>query len=228
MFSKLLAWWRHQMETFPRYWPFVRGFHRSPVNPQHKGQWRGALMFSLIWPWINGWVNNRDAGDLGRHRAHYDVIVMVRNNLGIGSLVVGETRRLHSHLTSLLSLEILRENPNSRNKLDANVSWKKWVFTTYVFQVRVSNELVPNYMRKCIHMYPPGMGHVGLVTNVRLSCYLALLSNDSKPAKKTGPSLWPGVGVTKAPFFWSHPYLTGVTAAEWWWHLPNINVIFNS
>ena len=34
--------WKH----FPRYWPFVRGIHRSPVNSPHKGQWRGALMFS--------------------------------------------------------------------------------------------------------------------------------------------------------------------------------------
>ena len=44
--------WKH----FPRYWPFVRGIHRSPVNPPHKGQWRGALMFSLIYVWINDWV----------------------------------------------------------------------------------------------------------------------------------------------------------------------------
>ena len=64
--------WKH----FPRYWPFVRGIHRSPVNSTHKGQWRGALMFSLICVWINGWVNNREAGDLRRHGAHYDVIVM--------------------------------------------------------------------------------------------------------------------------------------------------------
>ena len=42
----------------------------------HKGQWRGALVFSLICVWINGWINNREAGDLIRHRAHYDVIVM--------------------------------------------------------------------------------------------------------------------------------------------------------
>ena len=61
---------------FPRYWPFVRGFHRSPVNCPHKGQWRGALMFSLICAWINAWVNNREAGDLRRHRPHHDVIVM--------------------------------------------------------------------------------------------------------------------------------------------------------
>ena len=58
------------------YWPFVRGIHRLPVNSPHKGQWRGALMFSLICPWINGWVNNREAGDLRFHGAHYDVIVM--------------------------------------------------------------------------------------------------------------------------------------------------------
>ena len=48
----------------------------SSVNSPHKCQWRGALMFSFIWAWINGWVNNREAGDLRRHRAHYGVTVM--------------------------------------------------------------------------------------------------------------------------------------------------------
>ena len=28
---------------FPRYWPFVRGIHQSPVNSPHKGQWRGVF-----------------------------------------------------------------------------------------------------------------------------------------------------------------------------------------
>ena len=65
--------WKH----FPRYWPFVRGIHRSPMNSPHKGQWRAALMFCFfICAWMNGWVNNREAGDLRRHRAHYDVTVM--------------------------------------------------------------------------------------------------------------------------------------------------------
>ena len=64
------------MEIFWRYWPFVRGIHRSPLKSPHKGLWRGALMFSLIWAWMNSWVNNREAGDLRRHRAHYDVTVM--------------------------------------------------------------------------------------------------------------------------------------------------------
>ena len=65
--------WKH----FPRYWSFVRGIHRSPVNSPHKGQWPGALMYSLICPWTNSWVNSRDAGDLRRNRAHYDVNVML-------------------------------------------------------------------------------------------------------------------------------------------------------
>ena len=33
-------------KLFPRCWPFVRGIHRSRVNSPHKGQWRGALIFS--------------------------------------------------------------------------------------------------------------------------------------------------------------------------------------
>ena len=40
------------------------------------GQWRGALVFPLRSAWTNGRANNRDAGDLRRHRAHYYVIVM--------------------------------------------------------------------------------------------------------------------------------------------------------
>ena len=63
-------------KQFSRNWPFVRRIHRSPVISPHKGQWRGALMFSLICAWINDWVNNREAGDLRRHRDHYYVIVM--------------------------------------------------------------------------------------------------------------------------------------------------------
>ena len=58
------------------YWPFVYGIHRSPMNSPHKGHWRGALMFSFICAWINGWVNYGEASDLRRHRAHYDVTVM--------------------------------------------------------------------------------------------------------------------------------------------------------
>ena len=82
----LSVWWyesQYSMMTSsngnikaPRYWPFVRGIHRSPVNSLHKCQWPGALMLPLTCAWINSWVNNGKAGDLRRHCAHYDVIVM--------------------------------------------------------------------------------------------------------------------------------------------------------
>ena len=64
--------WKH----FPRYWPFVRGIHRSRWIPRTKVSDAELFMFSLVCVWINNWVNNRVAGDLRRHRAHYDVTVM--------------------------------------------------------------------------------------------------------------------------------------------------------
>ena len=68
--------WRHQMEPFSALLVLCAGNSPIPVNSPHKSQWRGALMFSLICAWINNWVNNREAGDLRRHRGHYDVNVM--------------------------------------------------------------------------------------------------------------------------------------------------------
>ena len=59
--------WKH----FPRYWP---------VKSPHKGQWRGASMFTLICAWTNAWVNNRDDGGLRRHCAHYDDILQTTSS----------------------------------------------------------------------------------------------------------------------------------------------------
>ena len=64
------AWWHHQMVTFSALLTLCAG--KSPLIKAR----RGALMFSLIWAWINGWVNNREAGDLRRQRAHHDLTVM--------------------------------------------------------------------------------------------------------------------------------------------------------
>ena len=72
-----IAWWRHKMETFSALLALCAGNSPVPVNSPHNGHWRGTLMFSLICAWINDWVNNREAGDLRRHRGHYDVNVMV-------------------------------------------------------------------------------------------------------------------------------------------------------
>ena len=64
--------WKH----FPCYRPFMQGIQQSLMDSPHKGQWWRALMFSLTCVWINGWVNNREAGDLRCYHAHYEVSVM--------------------------------------------------------------------------------------------------------------------------------------------------------
>ena len=65
--------WKH----FPHYWPFVRW--NSPVAGEFPAQRPMTHSFDVffICAWINGWINNREAGDLRHHRAHYDVTVMV-------------------------------------------------------------------------------------------------------------------------------------------------------
>ena len=91
--------WKH----FPRYWPFVRGIHRSPVNSPHKGQWRGALMFTLIRARINGWVNNRQAGDLRRYRPplwRHRNAIKIDLGLGRGSVT-----------TSILEWDVITHPP---------------------------------------------------------------------------------------------------------------------
>ena len=71
--------WKH----FPRYWPWW--------IPRTKAS--DALVFSLIYAWINGWVNNREAGNLRRHRAHYDVIVMMRQcNTSLGIAILSKSK----------------------------------------------------------------------------------------------------------------------------------------
>ena len=99
-------WWRHEMETFSALLAICVGNSPVPVNSPHKGQWGEALMFSLICVWINGWVNNREVGDLRRHRAHYDVIVMLRFSF---STNYRRTFRFPRHNTARVKL--LEPNP---------------------------------------------------------------------------------------------------------------------
>ena len=65
----------------------------------HKGQWRGALMSSLICVGINGWVNNRETGDLRRYRVYYGAIVMVTNiTFKKHQLSPRDTSVIHQHV----------------------------------------------------------------------------------------------------------------------------------
>ena len=86
--SGSLYWWLGQMvncmmtpstikwKHFPRYWSFVRGIHRLSVDSLTKAS--DVDLWCFLWsaPETNGWANNGDAGDLRRHRAHYDVTVL--------------------------------------------------------------------------------------------------------------------------------------------------------
>ena len=83
---------------------FVRGIHRSPVNSPYKGQSHGALLFSLICVWIKDWVNNGEAGDLRRYRAHYDVTIMF-NDRKMNSFMVTSKWRNGFRITGPLCWE---------------------------------------------------------------------------------------------------------------------------
>ena len=70
-------WYRHQMETFSVLLALCEG--NSPVTGEFPSQRPVARNFDVFFDLrLNKWltVNNRDAGDLRRHRAHYDVIVL--------------------------------------------------------------------------------------------------------------------------------------------------------
>ena len=60
--------WKH----FPSYWSFVNSAEFPAQRPVTRN-----FDISLISGRINGWVNNGEAGDLRRHRTHFDVILMI-------------------------------------------------------------------------------------------------------------------------------------------------------
>ena len=106
--------------------PLVRGIHRSPVNSPHTGQWRGAFMFLWSAPWINGWANNREAGDLRHHHAHYNVTVMW--NLEKYLDVVTDTRYRTSITrlgTSSHTLEIGRGPDSKVHEANMGPIWRR-------------------------------------------------------------------------------------------------------
>ena len=136
-----MSWWCHQMETFSALLAICAGIHRSPVNSPRKGQWRGALMFSLICVWINGWVNNREAGDLRRYRSHYDVIVMwLQENqfiLQLLLLIPNPTYTaicliITAHITLYHQCNYIVMHNDTWNKWSSNHSISGTVFFMYV------------------------------------------------------------------------------------------------
>ena len=55
--------------------------------PRTKASEAELCCFLLSAPEINNWVNNRETGDLRRHRVHNDVIVMVLAQIRVGRFI---------------------------------------------------------------------------------------------------------------------------------------------
>ena len=144
--------WKH----FPRYWPFVCGIRRSPVNAPHKGLWRGSMMFSLICAWMKAWVNNREAGDLRRHCAHNDVsrctrfcwflfcsgyIIISLNSHDIFDHIL---QRCFAGISACLLPQYESSNPEGYEQNQIQV------------QIQIQNQVVPNHSKtrqsvNCVH-----------------------------------------------------------------------------
>ena len=143
--------WKH----FPRYWPFVRGIHRSAVNSPHKGQWRGALMFSLICTRINGWVNNGEAGDLRSHRAHDDIIVMYTRF--VLCCVCISYRWMLPIFVRVTSLELeLYDCPSASEAI-----WRIWIIVSHG-HLKVHCKTTTNKAQEtCVHICRTAFGITG-------------------------------------------------------------------
>ena len=94
------TWWRHQMETFSALLALCAG--NSPVSGEFPAQRPVTRSFDVFFDrrQLNGWVNTREAGDLRRYRAHYDVMVMrqiARRQDFARGMLVGFENGINSH-----------------------------------------------------------------------------------------------------------------------------------
>ena len=133
------------METFSALLALCAGNSPVPVNSPHKGQWRGALVFSFICVRINDWLNNRAAGDLRRHRGHYHVNVMITLKATVWALRAGNKNRwiLDQRGIKLYNSHICRNYQQWKINLFAEKSTIAMYTQTHVFRhVCVINESV--------------------------------------------------------------------------------------
>ena len=124
----VILWWRHQMETFSALLALCAGNSLVTEEFPSPRPVSRSLMISLICAWINGSVNNSEAGDLRRHRVHYDVIVMLWQKY----IIVMMTSYLgRFYITGLLCGDIHR--------------WIRWCWSFDVFLVASLNKLLSSY-----------------------------------------------------------------------------------
>ena len=100
----LLSWWRNQMETFSTLMTLCE---RNPPITVDSPKRPVTQMFSLICAWKNGWANNRDSGDLRRHRAHDVTIMLYRGSMITLPVILKNTYMINHHMPQLLGNVII-------------------------------------------------------------------------------------------------------------------------
>ena len=148
-YLRTVSWWRHQMETFPRYWPFVRGIHWSPVNSPQKVQWRWVFMFYLICTWTNSLANNGDAGDsLQWHHNERDGVSIISLTIVYSTVYSGADQGKHKNFASLAFVRgIYRWPVNSPHK--GSVTRKMFPFDDVI--INISPLQLIHYSRLLTH-----------------------------------------------------------------------------
>ena len=75
-----------------------------------------AEHWCFLWSaWMDGWVNNHEAGDLRRHRAHYDVTVMILLQHRCGD-VTWPSYHIRSPTTWLFVQQLYRANKQRKHQ----------------------------------------------------------------------------------------------------------------
>ena len=108
--------------------------------PRTKASDAELWCFLLICAWINGWVNNREAGDLRRHHTHYDVTVMEGNGSPITVVIIRSDITWHciqhnSCKYSVISIEFQLRLWRPRHWKPTNVMmptsslWQSWHYS---------------------------------------------------------------------------------------------------
>ena len=166
------------MKHFPRCWPFVQWIHWSPVNLPYKCQWRGALIFSLNCAWMNGWVNNDEAGDLRRNRAHYDVTLMVCK---IRVWLIDYIRQFHSYVMRCIRSSLIIDA-----LISISVSWNRYIQNFFVMHP------TNLYYFNVVHTIASSWTRSDYVINAACNILSSKDGPDAQPKISTTPYLkWP-------------------------------------
>ena len=131
-----LTWWRHQTKTFSTLLALCGG--NSPVTGEFSSQRPVTQSFdaSLICSWINGWLNNREAGDLRRYHAYDDVTVM-----DVLPLITGDSSAsddVMSHIAAMTDDTVGKRRGSMNQNITSLFSWvrlgtsKPWVNVDWI------------------------------------------------------------------------------------------------